>query len=205
MEVVRVENDDIRSQIYRELIYCKKSGAYTSGRCIKRNLPHLNLNVGDRLEPSMELFDISKFEETPTPFNATFWCMTKRDRMLHESPIFSIPGVTIRSYAKDLLHTWDLGPVGLYISEVFWKLLDSNVLLGVNAAPTVEDHRILGLMQIKSEMWRYYASRSSDEDFKRKGSKVGIFNQSESSACEMYISSRQSLSDRLKIPCRSGT
>ena len=54
----------MRSAIYRVLLYSKK---YV-GRALTSDLPALRLNRGDRLDPGLDIQDISHFERTPPPF-----------------------------------------------------------------------------------------------------------------------------------------
>ena len=67
---INVEIPDLatRSLVIRNLRY-KKS---LIGRGLVADLPGLMLRAGDRLEPTVEMRDVAKFDTTPPPFTASF-------------------------------------------------------------------------------------------------------------------------------------
>ena len=99
--------------------------------------------------------------------------MRREDRLLHKSPLFDVPGCGPHLFAIDLLHTWHLGALALYVGEVLWLLLHSRVLSpGAAGLPSAEQHRH-GLLQLRAELWLYYAAkRREDPEWKRLGSQV---------------------------------
>ena len=138
-----------------------------------KELPRLNLRYGDRLEPGADLMDVALFEHTTPPFTAIFWNMSQTTRVLHSSPIYDIVGVSPNSHAIDLLHTWNQGPEADYLGLTFHFVLSTNIFESSIPYISAEDNRRLALMQLKSEMWKYYAEkRRTDEAFKKKGSTV---------------------------------
>ena len=100
---------DQQRSIFRSLMYGKKN----RGRALTfpLSINGVNLQAGDRLEPSPNLMNIANFEYKAVPFRARFWRMTKVDRIIHESPILRILGVWLDKFAIDLLHTWHMGPI----------------------------------------------------------------------------------------------
>ncbi len=93
--------------------------------------------------------------------------------MLHESPILTIPGVSMLQFFIDLLHTWHLGPLQAYIAMALWLVLD---LQPWGMAPhflDAEDAHRIGLMHLKGKLRSHYTRRrATDEDWNKKGSEV---------------------------------
>ena len=146
--------EEDRRRITPYLTYSKKM----VGRGLRQDvhLPMCVLLKGDRLEPSRELPDISKFEVVPLPLTATFWRMTKEDRVLHESPLLHLEGYTMDLHAVDALHTWHLGPLSQYVCLVFWFILGSHVLAPQLPFLATEETLRLGLLKLKGKLWEYY-------------------------------------------------
>ena len=144
------------------------------GRGLIHDIPALGLLANDRLEPCLELNDIATFEVQTPPFVCRFWRMDLRhDRLLHATPIFeNIPGLSVKSIAIDLLHTWHLGGMADYIAFVFWFLIKSRVYTSIAHLSKDDDYKV-ALLKLKAEMWAYYKQRDKDDfDFRTKGSRV---------------------------------
>jgi hypothetical protein len=173
--VVNVTTQLMRARVCRSLVYVKepRSGFPFSGRCVKETVGDF-LQKGDRLDPSPELTDISKFIDTPVPFRACFWRGTNASRLRYASPILDIEGVTLDCYGVDKMHSWVLGPCQQFVASVMHFCLLADVwdfqrFGWMNAAEVNQ----LGLLRIKSEMWIYYArKRSVDADFKKRVSSI---------------------------------
>jgi len=134
----------------------------------------IQLIRGDRLEPSIEIPDVADFDHKDPPFKATFWNTSDPQslRLLHESPLMWINGVTFMMWCIDLLHTWHLGPLGAYIGFVIWFILSSKVCAGCAFVDTEDGYKI-GMVEIRSHLWRYYKEkRKGSKDFKKRGSAV---------------------------------
>jgi hypothetical protein len=131
------------------------------------------LKAGDRLDPGLDVVDVSQFEFIPVPFRTTWWRMTREDWIMHDSPLFKIEGVSALLYGVDLLHAWHLGGCAIYIAEVFWLVLKSKLFAPPIRWLTAADCTKLGLMRLRSEMWLYYKVKTkTDPNFKIKGSKA---------------------------------
>ena len=160
----------------RQLIFQSiKNNFANRGRTITRDLPRFNLMRGDRMEPSDAVWDVFQFETLTPPFDVVFWRMTSRDRILHTSPLFDIPGISIRSHAIDLLHTWHLGAEACYLGLFFNFVLGSGVFNPSIPYGSTSDNRRFAMMTLKGDLWRYYAERRrTDPSFRRRGSMVPI-------------------------------
>eukprot|EP00959_Pyramimonas_sp_CCMP1952_P141472 2961016-Pyramimonas_sp.AAC.1 len=97
-------------------------------------MPEYNLKVGDRLEPSADLFDVGTFDSKPLPFTATFWRVPRDARRrplvstLHRNPLFHpSTGLTQKHLMVDMLHTVHLGVIQILIAHIIWATLDANV------------------------------------------------------------------------------
>jgi hypothetical protein len=79
------------------------------GRALRGPVRALGLLENDRLEPSPLLSNVAKFEGLTPPFEVMFWRSANETIAKHRNPLFSVPGVTISSFAIDALHTLHLG------------------------------------------------------------------------------------------------
>lgn len=142
------------------------------GRVVCKRLPALGLKAGDRLEPSVELPDIAKLKRTsPIPIQLTFWTASiKHARLLHESPVFDIPGVTVESWCVDILHGWHRGPLSAYVAFSLHFLVDSTLFDPLSKNMDADLRHRLALLHIKSEVKIYYSEMRQDEDWRKKGS-----------------------------------
>ena len=109
-----IQTIDDRTEVFRKLRYAK----HARGRYVIDDVPSLGLRKGDRLHPSKSLWDVAQFERTKPPFQCVFWRFRETQKLRFRSPLFDIEGVTMYSWSKDLLHTWDLGPLLHYIGTV---------------------------------------------------------------------------------------
>ena len=105
------------------------------GRTLAKDLPALGLRRGDRLEPSSELRDTSKFESRSLPFRCTFWRQHRDNRgrlstfTLRRNPLFckelgTSPTTTLH---LDSLHTVYLGIFMFYVHAVIMAMWRANV------------------------------------------------------------------------------
>ena len=142
----------MRSIIFQQLRYGEKH----RGRYLRADLANYGLLKGDRLEPNESLPDISAFESTIVPFTCVFWRMSAADRVLHESPVLSVVGVTPQSYHVDLLHAWHLGPLQEYLGSCAWLFLETELYTNDIHHLDTEQLRKVRLLQLKSKIFRYY-------------------------------------------------
>ena len=134
--------------------------------------PPIQLMKGDRLEPTLAMRDVSKFEDLTPPFDVTFWRCFGEDRVLHDTPLFLVPGLGIDTHGPDTLHSWCLGPVISYIPVAILFLIGSSIYTPSIDFLSKEDFSKIGLMQIKKKLWEHYRSKRADPRWKSKGSEV---------------------------------
>jgi hypothetical protein len=103
--------------------------ALSSGRALKADRADLNLQKGDRLEPSDSLPDISLFDDAALPITVTFWRPSADTICRHRNPIFSLErGVTVQNcILVDWLHTCSLGVFQDYLAYLISALVTANV------------------------------------------------------------------------------
>ena len=165
---VCVQTPEMHSDLKRALRYRRNF----LGRGLKEHLDAYSLRRGDRLEPTKGLPDVAQFESMVPPFWVVFWRCTDEDRLIHESPLFTIPGLSVQSQGPDVLHYWALGPVAAFVALVIWWLITTPLFAVKVEGLSTEDETRLALFKIRSKLWKYYKIKRSDEHFRRKGSEV---------------------------------
>ena len=128
-----------------------------------------------RLEPSAALPDVGSFEKQQCPFRCMFFIAGEHARVLHISPLLQIPGVSLGSWAIDLLHSWHYGPLSTYLTFVLRALLSTDIYKpGISVILDKEESDKLCLMALKAELWVHYKYRRSvDPEWSKKGSEAG--------------------------------
>jgi hypothetical protein len=124
--IVRIASPDVQQRVFEQLRF--GSHRSSKGRYLANDIPGLTLQAGDRLEPCKELRNIGQFETQTCPFTCRFWRGESTDRITHDSPLMSIEGVSLELYGVDMLHTWALGCVQIYVGFVIWHFLRCKVL-----------------------------------------------------------------------------
>lgn len=172
-KVVCIDSDIKRAAVLEALQF----GTKLIGRGLVRDVVELGLLKGDRLEPGLDVADVAHFELTALPFRCVFWRMQPADRLLHASLLWTIPGVSMKSIAVDLLHSWHLGGLSDYIGAALWCVVQSGVLTRQFANLPAPDAHKLGLMRLKSELWLYYRQKGLDDPgFLSKSSRAHSLN-----------------------------
>jgi hypothetical protein len=147
------------------------------------------LSVGlckyDRLLPSKSLPDVSDFENTDVPMIVTFWRMTKQDRLRHDSPMLElVDGITVESFAVDLLHCWALGPLSVLIAFCFHFYIQTGLFSPLSAYLGAEECERLALLHLKALLMKSYKDRyKNDPEWRRKGSQALVFPQTPITNC----------------------
>jgi hypothetical protein len=127
---------------------------------------------GDRLEPTLAMRDVSKFEDLTPPFDATLRRCFGEDRVLHDTLLLLVPDLGIDTHGSDTMHSWCLGPVISYIPVAILFLIGSSIYTPSIDFLSKEDCSKIGLMQIKKKLWEHYRSKRADPRWKSKGSEV---------------------------------
>ena len=102
VQVITIYTKHQQNEITKLLRYRRRSRGRTMIKDYTDYMCHIR--KGDRLDPSEQLWDVTQFQFRRVPFVCVFWRMGRHDRVMHESPILHIPGVTPQSYAIDFLH-----------------------------------------------------------------------------------------------------
>ena len=172
IEEVTIADAHVQQQISKLLCYRKKRGR---GRCLQKAFDELGLPKMARLEPSTLMPDVGSFEQQQCPFSCIFYVAGEHGRVLHVSPLFQIPGVSLSSWCIDLLHTWHYGPMSTYLTFAIRALLSTEIYKpGNSAVLDKEENDKLCLMALKAELWMFYKHRrATDKEWSKKGSEVG--------------------------------
>lgn len=164
-----IVSEPIRNAIYRCLVYSSKY----MGRGMRESIPILQVEKGDRLEPTPDLPNVGDFENASLPLNVTFWRMFKLDRVTHDSPLWWIPGVTFRIIGIDLLHAWHLGGCAVFIGHVLMMFLLSGVLQPKLPWLGEEDCMRIGLNVLRSRLTVFYNEQArADPTWAAQSSRV---------------------------------
>ena len=123
----------MRRQVLRQgrLRWQRKGG----GRVLQCAVPSLNLEAGDRLEPSPQLCDVAQFSSARLPFVAHFWRAHMfgkmcTDPVLHRNPLFMpVLGTSpARTLMADALHILYMGVCARIVAVVVWAVIRANPL-----------------------------------------------------------------------------
>ena len=168
-KVLHVRSASIKIVIIRNLV---NSTRYR-GRSLSCELEYLGLPNGARLEPTRALPDVYRLEECELPIDLVFWVGSPDGRVLHNSPLFSIPGITVRSWCVDLLHAWVLGPLAKMIGLSLHLFLLTGLFTPSSNYLTAENKKRLALLHLKTKLKEHYARvQGDDPTWNRKHSEV---------------------------------
>ena len=152
---VQINSREDHARIRAALWFDKRRHGH-AGRCIRRAYPEFGLEVGDRLEPSVENPDILEFDDwVDFPRHALFWRPSRESMARHRNPLFSVRGVTHKSITVDILHAVYLGVAQVWILGAFWKIMDDNAFHVVCTDRGTRD--VLSAARIRIEIMEWYA------------------------------------------------
>jgi hypothetical protein len=128
------------------------------GRALLRDVAHLGLLKGDRLEPSQAVPDTHGFDVLPLPLTLTFWRVSSSRMTHHRNPLFgSSVHVSLHdSVAIDWLHTLSLGIFQDFLGELIIALIRLNAWQVPGAADVRKNIRL----QDSGWSFGFYASQS---------------------------------------------
>ena len=173
LQVVRIESIDMRSQLYRKLVYKKKF----RGRGLVSDFPTLGLKKGSRLLPTAEIPDVGQFEFLTPPFTTSWWVGADDARLVHDCPLLQLSGVGLEMWSLDIIHSWHLGPLQLLVSLAFNFCLDSGIWAPTSTGLDAAEKRKLSLFAIKAELFQFYRDQKKDPSWVGKSSEVSWFTQ----------------------------
>lgn len=133
----------------------RKDGA--RGRRVTENLNRFGLQAGDRLEPTVEMPDVSLLDKTKSfPIHLTFWRRTDQTVTLHRNPIFDDAlGITISSLLVDNLHCFYLGVLKDFSTHAFWEMLHADCW-EVGGHRTLDERVLLTTRLVSGELTAFY-------------------------------------------------
>eukprot|EP00959_Pyramimonas_sp_CCMP1952_P077966 1629746-Pyramimonas_sp.AAC.1 len=99
----------------------------------------VNLQIGDRLEPTPSMMFVSSFFSRPRPFVATFWRRSQETAARHRNPLFSVCLGVVPAHVLgvDTLHTVALGVCKYFCSRAAHALISANAFQVSNAPESV--------------------------------------------------------------------
>ena len=136
--------------------YDKRAGRGAAGLCLHADIPELNLQKGDRVEPSSGLTNIANLPMLPAGEAVTFWRKSNETTARRRNPIWcEAIGVTPeRTMAVDWLHTLSLGCWQFTLSELVARLIRANVWkLQQRSA---EERFVLSTSLLRAELYQWY-------------------------------------------------
>jgi len=151
---VRMSPNDL-ALVKRWLNYDKRQQG-SHGRALQVDVPHLGLQKHDRLEPSLELMDVSLLDDAPGPIDVLFWRVKRETLTRHRNPIFcQETGLQVTHIGIDWLHALSLGVFQFFLMHLLWELLlaDAWGVGGPNA--NIID---LGVAIFRAELFAWYDS-----------------------------------------------
>jgi len=152
-----VSTAEMQESIKAVLVYDKRKAPEAShGRAVSADI--YTLLKHDRLEPSPEVPDVSKFEEIPPPVLATFWRPSAATITHHRNPLWCeeiglTPEATL---TMDYLHVLALGICGNIGSAALIAMIEANVYGFAGADPVTV--RTLSTNRIRAELFTWYST-----------------------------------------------
>ena len=145
------------------------------GRVLGHSVPCANLEAGDRLEPSMALQDIGRFEAldfSTGEKEVFFWRGSLQTRAKHLNPIFDGDiGVTPEIIVPDSLHCYTLGPVKAFCRDLIWNI----VLGGVgDFGGAQEDRHSNECGLTRSDLMTWYDREHDEKTHRSTGIRQGF-------------------------------
>ncbi len=147
-------------KLVANLVYDKSNHSKSSrGRKLVRDLPEWGLLKNDRLEPTIEVWDINDLKADNLPISLVFWRRVSEYLSRHRNPLFRDPYVaSMEVIAVDEMHTMHLGLYNFYVAFVFHHLIAQDVFQVGGGSQ--EHKRALAVARLRSELWDFYRERA---------------------------------------------
>ena len=124
------------------------------GRVLRHAFPHLGLDAGDRLAPTLQFPDIADFSPEQAPREVLFWRPSRATLARHRNPLLSEQtGVTFRSLGVDWLHCLSMGVFAHALGHLLRELVDNNAW-GVSAGAAQREE--LSVVQLRADLYDWY-------------------------------------------------
>jgi hypothetical protein len=159
MQTVTVASQAEHSRLLGSLKY-DKSKQGSRGRTVMCDIAALNLQKGDRVEPSALCREVGSLDARAVfPHTVNFWRPSRSELTRHDNPLFREgTHVTIQTLCADEMHTMHLGVFASFCVTVLWAVILQNVWgLSTDEADETR-HRRLAL-RLRHELVSWYAAR----------------------------------------------
>ena len=134
----------------------------SKGRRLLEHVPRLGLCAGDRLEPSVLLPNVAKFESLNAfPVLVSFWRCSNETMARHRNPLFCTAlGLSPHScLTVDFLHSLFLGVMHVYCRHVLWFLIEKGVW---GRMATEEETVQVVAIALRHELNQWYKRRHAE-------------------------------------------
>ena len=148
MEIKVAVSQEGLADLLPYLSYDKKNTGL-HGRGLLVDYERLGLIAGDRIEPSWAVPDIGCLEElvkvdTAFPLDLTFWRTTRHQGIQHNNPLMAsdILGISLDTFALDLLHTLHLGILNRFVASCLWSMFAIDIFNVEESGATIAEAEI---------------------------------------------------------------
>ena len=157
-EVIATINNAADQMYLVDRLQYDKRPRGNAGRCVKEQIDRFSLEIGDRLEPSIELLNVGDLEAcTRFPLRLTFWRLRRQTCCTHRCPLFSIrSGILPSIICVDELHTLHLGVFLDFSGAAVWQLFDADVWGLKGLLPADHAYHLVACSRLKSELFSWY-------------------------------------------------
>jgi hypothetical protein len=135
----------------------RQNGAH--GRALGGHVNELGLKIGDRLEPGLDLQDISGIDKHAVfPLRLVFWRCSMETSTRHRNPLFMRQyGLDpAESLTVDNLHANNLGIMNVYAKTAVWHILGSSIFYG--RLGTATEQAFNALLGFRHSLFLFYKS-----------------------------------------------
>ena len=148
--------------ITQKLEYDRSRGG-AQGLALTCDVPHLGLRLGDRVEPSSSLWNVSHiFKLRQFPCDIVFWRCSTETLTKHRNPLIdSVLAFGPERILVDLLHALFLGVLKELCTTIVWELILSNAY-DFPVAMTGTELHIQSAMRISVELTLFYVKWKTD-------------------------------------------
>ena len=156
---ITVAPDRPTVELMRQALHYEKTKQGPAGRALlSDDFHHLGLRRRDRLEPTRGLPDVGDFEFRRLPLLATFWRRSCETSARHRNPIFGpATGVSVQNIGLDWLHILSLGVIQLFLMNLVWDLVHSNVM---NITGSMQNVFEITIARMKGELNEFYTAEA---------------------------------------------
>ena len=139
-------------------LYYDRRDAGSRGRALMYDLPDLELQRGDRLEPPQGLVGVGDFElaaEFPLP--VVFWRRSAETGTRHRNPLLDPTlGISFLLFMVGTVHTLALGVYRNFVHHAFWACRGAPIYDVVGIYGAGERNQI-ATQRVRHERWEYYS------------------------------------------------